>query len=104
MSTWPSPSALDARTQAFPILTETQIARLRPASKLRKVKPGDILFQPDDTEVPFIVLLSGSMEIVQPDLKGERHIAKHSPCGHTDEIHILSRHRLLHCCQGARAR
>ncbi len=95
MSTWPSPSALDARTQAFPILTETQIARLRPASKLRKVKPGDILFQPDDTEVPFFVLLSGSMEIVQPDLKGERTIATHSPGGFTGEITMISGQRCL---------
>jgi len=95
MSTWPSPSALDARTQAFPILTETQIARLRPASKLRKVKPGDILFQPDDTEVPFFVLLSGSMEIVQPDLKGERLIATHSPGGFTGEITMISGQRCL---------
>src|SRR5712671_338323 len=95
MSTWPSPSALDARTQAFPILTETQIARLRPASKLRKVKPGDILFQPDDTEVPFFVLLSGSMEIVQPDLKGERPVATHGAGEFTGEMTMISGRRCL---------
>src|SRR5260370_19875003 len=93
MSTWPSPSALDPRTQAFPVLTPAQIARLRPGGKLRKVEPGDILFRPDDTEVPFVVLLSGGMEIVQPDLTGERAIATHGPGGVTSQITLNSRPR-----------
>src|SRR5258708_34602095 len=95
MSTWPSPSALDPRTQAFPVLTPAQIARLRPGGKLRKVEPGDILFRPDDTEVPFFVLLSGGMEIVQPDLTGERAIATHGPGGFTGEITMISGQRFL---------
>jgi thioredoxin reductase (NADPH) len=92
---WPAPSALDARTQAFPVLTTAQIARLRPGSKLRKVEPGDILFEPDDTEVPFFVLLSGSMEIVQPDLTGERSVATHGPGEFTGEITMISGQRCL---------
>jgi thioredoxin reductase (NADPH) len=95
MSSWPAPSALDANTQAFPVLTATQITRLRPGSKLRKVEPGEMLFQPDDTEVPFFVLLSGSMEIVQPDLAGERLIATHAPGEFTGEITMISGQRCL---------
>src|SRR5437588_6798423 len=95
MSSWPLSSALDARTQAFPVLTAMQIARLRPGSKLRKVEPGEVLFQPDDTEVPFFVLLSGSMEIVQPDLTGERPIAAHGPGEFTGEITMISGQRCL---------
>ncbi len=95
MSSWPAPSALDARTQAFPVLTAAQISRVRPGSKLRKVEPGEILFQPDDSEVPFFVLLSGSMEIVQPDLTGERLIATHDPGEFTGEITMISGQRCL---------
>jgi thioredoxin reductase (NADPH) len=95
MSTWPSPSVLDARTQAFPVLTVAQIKRVRPGSKLRNVIPGEILFQPGDTEVPFFVLLSGSMEIVQPDLTGERAIAKHEAGEFTGEITMISGQRCL---------
>jgi thioredoxin reductase (NADPH) len=95
MSSWPASSALDARTQAFPVLTDAQIDRLRPGSKLRKVVPGEILFQPGDTNVPFFVLLSGSMEIVQPDLKGEQPIATHGPGGFTGEIMMISGQRCL---------
>jgi len=95
MSTWPVPSALDSHSQAFPILTAAQINRVRHGSKLRKVVPGEILFQPDDTEVPFFVLLSGKMEIVQPDVWGERTIATHEPGGFTGEITMISGQRCL---------
>ena len=76
MAAPPIPSALDARTQTFPTLTPAQINRLLPHGKVRKVEVGEILFEPGDTGVPFFVVLSGSMEIVQPDLKGERLIVK----------------------------
>ncbi len=95
MSTWPIPSALDANTQAFPELTAAQITRLLPNGTLRKVEPGEILFQPGDSGVPFFVLLSGSMEIVQSDLNGERTIASHGPGGFTGEITMISGQRCL---------
>ncbi len=89
------PSALDPRTQAFPVLTEAQISRIRTISKLRPVEKGEILFEPDDTDVPFFVLLSGKMEIVQPDLTGERPIAKHDPGEFTGEMTMISGRRCL---------
>jgi len=95
MSAFPVPSALDARTQAFPILTPAQISRVRDLSELRQVKPGDVLFAPDDANVPFFVLLSGAMEIVQPDLAGERPIAKHGPGEFTGEMTMISGRRCL---------
>jgi thioredoxin reductase (NADPH) len=95
MSSWLIPSALDASSQAFPVLTAAQITRLRPGGKSRRVEPNEILFQPDDTQVPFFVLLSGSMEIVQPYLTGERPIAKHGPGEFTGEITMISGQRCL---------
>ncbi|MDQ2945963.1 MAG: FAD-dependent oxidoreductase [Acidobacteriota bacterium] len=89
------PSALDARTQAFPILTPAQIDRVRPIGRSRNVKPGDILFEPDDSVVPFFVLLSGSMEIVQPSLDGERPVAMHVPGEFTGEMTMISGQRSL---------
>src|SRR5271157_3144175 len=89
------PSALDARTQAFPTLTVAQIGRIRPHGRVREVKPGEILFEPGDTQMPFFVLLSGSMEIVQPSLSGEREIVKHGPGEFTGEITMISGQRCL---------
>ena len=89
------PSALDARTQAFPVLTASQINRVMPLGKVRQVQTGEILFEPGDTNVPFFVLLSGSMEVVQADLTGERPIATHARGEFTGEMTMISGHRCL---------
>src|SRR6202030_1085123 len=89
------PSALDARTQAFPVLSVSQIDRVRACSRPRQVAAGDILFEPGDENVPFYVLLSGAMEIVQPDLASERLIAKHGPGEFTGEMTMISGRRTL---------
>ncbi len=89
------PSALDARTQAFPVLSVSQIDRIRSCSRSRHVAAGDILFEPGDENVPFYVLLCGRMEIVQPDLAGERLIAKHGPGEFTGEMTMISGRRCL---------
>jgi thioredoxin reductase (NADPH) len=91
MSTLPTPSALDANTQIFPTLTEAQIRRIRPHGKIRKVEQGEILFEPNDRQVPFFVMISGAMEIVQPYLDEERLIVKHVAAGEfTGEMAMIS--------------
>src|ERR1700682_3102544 len=95
MSSSPLPSALDARTQAFPVLTAAQINRVRPGSKLRPVTKGEILFEPGDTNIPFIVLLSRLMEIVQTGLDGEVPVTTHGPGQFTGEMTMISERRAL---------
>jgi thioredoxin reductase (NADPH) len=95
MSLLPAISALDPRTQMFPLLTTAQIDRLRNHGKVRAVQPGDVLFQPGDTNVPMFVLLSGRMEIVQPALSGERPITGHGPGEFTGEVSMISHQRCL---------
>jgi thioredoxin reductase (NADPH) len=89
------PSALDARTQAFPVLTASQINRVLPLGKVRQVQTGEVLFSPGDSNVPFFVLLSGAMEIVQPDLTGERLVATHGRGEFTGEMTMISGLRCL---------
>jgi thioredoxin reductase (NADPH) len=89
------PSALDARTQAFPVLSVSQIDRIRSGGRSRQVAAGDILFEPGDENVPFYVVLSGGMEIVQPDLAGEHLIARHGPGEFTGEMTMISGRRCL---------
>src|SRR5271163_1755747 len=78
------------RAQAFPHLTAEQIARVRNAGKVRKVATGEISFEPGDINVPFFVLLSGALEIVQPDLNGERLITTHQAGAFTGEMTMIS--------------
>jgi thioredoxin reductase (NADPH) len=75
---------------AFPVLTPAQIEHIRPFGKVRKMKVGEILFQPGDGNVPFFVLLSGAMEIVQPDVSGERLITTHAAGAFTGEMSMIS--------------
>jgi thioredoxin reductase (NADPH) len=91
----PLASALDASTQTFPILTSAQINRIRPLGRLRSVQRGEILFEPNDTAVPFFVLLSGGMDIVQLSADGERLIVAHKPGEFTGEITMISGQRCL---------
>ena len=95
MSTQLTPLAADIRGEAFPVLTAEQINRVRHASKVRKVEVGEVLFEPGDSDVGFFVLLSGSMEIVQPDMRGERPIVTHGAGSFTGEITMISGRRCL---------
>src|ERR1022692_4877885 len=95
MSSPPLPSALDARTHAFAVLPKSQIDRIRASGHVRDVERGEILFEPNDAVVPFFVLLSGRMEIVQPNFDGERPIAAHGPGEFTGEISMISGQRCL---------
>jgi thioredoxin reductase (NADPH) len=90
MSTQVKPMSADMRGEAFPILTAEQINRLRPLSQVRKVKAGDILFEPGDSDVPFFVLLSGAMEIVQPERHGELLIVGHQAGEFTGEFSSIT--------------
>jgi thioredoxin reductase (NADPH) len=85
-----SPILLDRRAEIFPVLTRPQIERIRPLGHVRQVQPGEILFEPGDRAVPFFVVLSGKMEIVQPTFEGERPVVQHGPGEFTGEIATLS--------------
>jgi thioredoxin reductase (NADPH) len=79
------------RALAFPLLTESQAARIRDVGRVRQVAVGEILFEPGDINVPFYVLLTGKMEIVQLDVDGERLIATHEQTGaFTGEMTMIS--------------
>ena len=93
MASPPLLSALDAKTQAFPVLTPAQVDRVRAFGKVRKIEQGEILFQPDEMNVPFLVLISGRMEIVQPGISEERAVASHGPGQFTGEMNMISGRR-----------
>jgi thioredoxin reductase (NADPH) len=90
-------NALESHAQVFPVLTEAQINRIRPFASLRHVNDGDVLFRADDSDAPFFVLLSGSIEIVQPDVNDERFVANHGPGEFTGEMTMITGHRSLVC-------
>ena len=60
------PMPAEVRAEAFPVLTSDQISRIRPLSKVRNVKAGDILFEPGDTDIPFLCCCRGAWKSSNP--------------------------------------
>jgi len=81
--------------RAFPKLDTDQIDRLEKFGEVHGVRKGDILFEQGDANVPFFVLLRGTMEIVQPTESSERPIAEHGPNEFTGEVNLVWNRRSL---------
>jgi thioredoxin reductase (NADPH) len=85
------PALYEARhAQMFPRLSEAQIARVVPLGQRRAVHPGEILFEQGDPNAPFFVVLSGSVEVVQPVDGREEPIVLHEAGDFSGEISLLS--------------
>jgi thioredoxin reductase (NADPH) len=95
MSSTPTLSSLNADTETYPLLDLEQIARVRKSAKLRSVAKGDVLYQPGDLAVPLYVLLSASIEIVQPDAEGERAVTVLYPRMFTGEAGMIGGQRAV---------
>jgi len=95
MSSSPTHIALEPGSDAFPLLTPAQIDRLRPYGQVRKVKAGEVLFEPGDSNVPVYVLLSGGVDIVQTCPQSERMLVSHVPGSFTGEFSLISGQRAL---------
>jgi thioredoxin reductase (NADPH) len=63
--------------QMFPQLTPVQIARLAAHGRKLAIRTGEVLVEPGD-RVPMYVVLSGSIEVVQPGLNGETQLVVHT--------------------------
>jgi thioredoxin reductase (NADPH) len=76
--------------QRFPKLSSAQIARLEGRGTHIRMSKGDILMEPGDRNRPMLVVLSGSIEALQPGLNGEVLLAVHTPGSFTGEMSTLS--------------
>jgi thioredoxin reductase (NADPH) len=79
----------------FPKLTPAQISRIAPHGHTRTIQPGEVLVEQGDSTVPFFVLVSGEVEIVQPLGAAETLVTIHGPGEFTGEVNMLSGRRTL---------
>jgi thioredoxin reductase (NADPH) len=77
------------KAQMFPQLTTAQIARLEAHGSRRRMVKGEILAQPGDRHRPMLIVLSGSIEVVQPGLSGEVLVVVHEAGSFTGEMSAL---------------
>ena len=83
------PAFAGRRAQMFPQLTAVQIARLSAHGVRRNMSKGEVLAEPGDRNRPVLVVLSGSIEVVQPGLSGEVLVVVHTAGSFTGEMSTL---------------
>ena len=88
---------VDASHEAlmFPTLTAAQIARIAKAGVTRSIAPGDVLIEAGDHLVPFFVVTSGEIEIIQPGRECDALVAVHGPGKFTGEANLIIGRRSL---------
>jgi len=99
--TEPPPIAVSRPDAMFPTLTPEQIARIAAHGKVRPVRSGEVLVEAGDQSVPFFVVRSGRIEIVQTTGTAgntgdiQTLIVVHGPGQFTGEVNMLSGRRSL---------
>jgi thioredoxin reductase (NADPH) len=74
----------------YPVLTEAEIDRMRPHGRVRKTQLGEVLYRSGQAGVPCFILLSTSLEIVQPSIDGDRLIKNLLPGMFTGEAGMIA--------------
>ena len=86
---------VDRRDQMFPQLTAAQLGRISGVGERRRVRSGEVLFEPGEQNTRFFVVIEGAVEIVRPLDGREEQITVHRPGEFTGEINMLSARRTL---------
>src|SRR5215204_5803723 len=58
--------ATTATERLFPTLTAAQMARISALGRRRPITAGEVLVNVGDKDIPFFVVLSGAIQILQP--------------------------------------
>ncbi|HWE84060.1 MAG TPA: FAD-dependent oxidoreductase [Terracidiphilus sp.] len=91
----PPINAPDRQSEAFPVLTPAQIARIRPYGKVRTVQAGEVLFEPGSLGMPCFVVLSGKLDIVMSGLSGEQVYVTYGSGQFSGEVVLISGARAI---------
>src|SRR5437899_10176278 len=78
------------RDLMFPTLDASQIARLVPFGKQRKVEEGELIFDQGQLKRSFFVIISGRLEIISPSQQGDTLITVQEAGQFTGEMDLLS--------------
>jgi len=95
MSSLPTLSAPIADPETRPVLTSVEIDRARPYGRVRQANLGEILYRPGEVGRPCFILLSATLEIVQPSVDGERPVFHLFPGMFTGEAGMIAGQRTV---------
>ena len=89
------PSTATAGDQAFPTLTQAQIARVAAHGHMRKVERGEVLVKAGARNAGFFVVVSGHLDIVRLSDGVETIVVVHEPGQVSGELNALSGRRAV---------
>src|SRR3981189_2834994 len=95
MSLSPTLNALNGDTETRPVLTAIEIDRARPYGRIRQADLGEILYRPGEVGRSCFILLSATLEIVQPSIHGERLVFNLCPGMFTGEAGMIAGQRTV---------
>jgi thioredoxin reductase (NADPH) len=90
MTTPPGPAG---EAVAYPVLDESQRARLRRYGTTRRVKAGEILYSPASESGDLLVVLSGEVVVSNDSLGPSVELARHGPGHFAGELNMLTGQR-----------
>jgi thioredoxin reductase (NADPH) len=77
------------REQMFPVLTAAQLARLEAFGKRLALRAGTVLAEPGERFGGAVVVLSGALEVLRPDIAGDQLLTVHAAGQFAGEISSL---------------
>ncbi|HXA36630.1 MAG TPA: FAD-dependent oxidoreductase [Steroidobacteraceae bacterium] len=84
-----TPAFVGRKAQMFPQLSPAQLSRVQAHATHRLTSKGEILAEPGDRNRPMFVVLTGSIEVVQPGMNGEVLVVVHTAGSFTGEMSTL---------------
>src|SRR5918994_2914254 len=88
----------EIQPQAFPLLTDEQIALLRPFGEVRPTQAGEVLFEVGDATYPLVIVLSGQTMVVDRSEGTDQLITTTGPGGFNGELGLLTGQTVFATC------
>ena len=82
-----------------PILTSSQIERIRAVATLRQATTGEVLYEPGDSTPPVFVVLSGGIRILAVGGIEERIVTSYGPGQFSGELLMIAGRKSIYRCQ-----
>ncbi len=86
-----------------PILTSSQIERIRVFAQPRQVAAGEVLYEPDDDTPPVYVVISGEIGILTVGGGADRTVTTYKSGQFSGELLMISGRRSIYRCQVVKA-
>ena len=98
-----SSTARSTAERLFPTLTDAQVSRVLRHGRVRMFHAGEVLYDSGDPDAPFLLVVTGRIEVVRHSADGDELVADHGPGQFTGEVNLLSGRRSLVTARAATA-